>query len=213
MAVTILLLLTGLFFSGFAFHLLLRRRRFFAAGVNGLIGLSILMAGAFFSMLMLNLQTYRQLTREIVLADVHIGESTGQGFPLRLVYADHADTFLIQTKEWRLDARFVKWKPWLSLFGKEPIVRLERLEERGASTSTGNPVMNSYHLPTKMLWADDIISAVTHEIGLIDSVYGSSVYMPAIPGAEYQVTASISGLVARPMNQPARRAVLKWSRP
>ncbi len=212
MVVTILLLFIGLLFSGYAFHLLLRRRRVFAAGVNGLIGLPFVMTGGFLSMLLLNLQTYQQLTKEVVLADVYIGESTGRGFPLRLAYADKTDTYLIQATEWRLDARFIKWKPWMSLFGKEPIVRLERLEERAISNA-GAPVMNSYDLTTQMKWVDEIVSTLTNEIGLIDTVYGSSIYMPAIPGAEYQVTASISGLVARPMNQSARRAVLEWSQP
>jgi hypothetical protein len=212
MVVTILLLFIGLLFSGYAFQLLLRRRRVFAAGVNGLIGLPLVMTGGFFSMLLLNLQTYQQLTKEVVLADVYIGQSTAQGFPVRLSYADKTDTYLIQATEWRLDAHFVKWKPWMSLFGKEPIVRLERLEERAISNG-GAPVMKSYDLTTQMKWADEFISVVTNEIGLIDTVYGSSVYMPAIPGAEYQVTASISGLVARPMNQSARRAVLEWSQP
>jgi hypothetical protein len=63
-----------------------------------------------------------------------------------------------------------------------------------------------------LAWTDEIISAVTDQVGLIDSVFGSSVYMPAAPGAEYVVTASISGLVARPLNTPARQAVLEWNR-
>lgn len=210
MIATFVLLLIGLLFSGYAFFLLIRRRRLMAASLNGFIGLPFLLVGGFLSMLLLNLQTYHQLTREVALADVYIGKPTAQGLPLRLACADHADTFLINTPQWRLDARFVKWKPWMSLVGKEPIVRLERLEERG-TTADGQPVMNSYNLSAGSVWLDEIISALSQEIGLIDSVFGSSVYMPAAPGAEYRVTASISGLVARPLNQPARQAVLDWN--
>jgi hypothetical protein len=211
MLITFVLLLIGLLFAGYSFFLLLRRRRLIAAGLNGFVGLPFLLVGGFFSLLLLNLQTYQQLTHEIALAEVKIGRPTDQGLPLRLDYTDQVDTFFIQTPQWRLDARFVKWKPWMSLFGKEPIVRLERLEERGAS-SAGKPVVNSYALTTQLAWTDDIVSAVSDQIGLIDSVFGSSVYMPSAPGAEYRVTASISGLVARPMNQTARNAVLDWGR-
>ncbi len=211
MVVTLLLLSIGLLFAGYAFFLLFRRRRLMAASVNGFIGLPFLLVGGFFSLLLLNLQTYQQLTHEVTLAEVHVGQPSDRGLPLRLVYTGHADTFFIQTPQWRLDARFVKWKPWMSLFGKEPIVRLERLEERGV-TASGREIMNRYELASTLAWTDEIISSITDQIGLIDSVFGSSVYMPAVPGAEYVVTASISGLVARPLNAPAQKAVLEWSR-
>ncbi len=210
MAVTLILLLIGLLFAGSAFFLLFRRRRLMAASINGFIGLPFLLVGGFFSMLLLNLQTYQQLTHEVTLAEVRIGQPTDQGLPLHLVYTGHADTFFIKTPQWRLDARFVKWKPWMSLFGKEPIVRLERLEERGV-TASGKAIMNQYELASTLAWTDQIISTATEQFGFIDSVFGSSVYMPAAPGAEYVVTASISGLVARPLNSPAQKAVLEWN--
>ncbi len=212
MVITFLLLASGLLFSGYAFYLLFRRRKPVAAGINGIIGLPVLFAGGFFSMVLLNLQTYQKLTHEVVLADISIGQPTQRGLPLRMVFTDHADVFLIDTTEWRLDARFVKWKPWLSLLGKEPVVRLERLEERGTS-SVGKPVMNRYELVSDRQIAEDLIAFVSENLGLIDSVYGSSVYMPAVPGAEYRVSASISGLVARPVNMKAKRAIAEWSRP
>jgi hypothetical protein len=211
MLATSVLLLIGLLFAGYSGFLLLRRRRLIAASVNGFVGLPFLLVGGFFTLLLLNRQTYQLLTHEVALADVQIGRQTDQGLPLRLDYADHVDTFFIQTPQWRLDARFVKWKPWMSLFGKEPIVRLERLEERGTN-SEGKLYLNSYKLTTRLDWTEAIVSAVSDQIGLIDSVFGSSVYMPSAPGAEYRVTASISGLVARPMNQTAHNAVLDWAR-
>ncbi len=211
MLVTLLLLCIGLLFTGYAFFLLLRRRRLLAAGMNGLAALPFLLIGGFFSMLLLNLQTYRQLTHEIVLAEVRLGQATDQGVPLRLAYTDRVETFYIRSPEWRLDARFVKWKPWLSLIGKEPIVRLERLEER-RGTSGIEPGLNRYELVMDPMWADEMVSTVSEEFGLVDSVYGSSVYMPATPGAEYQVSASISGLVARPVNPSGQKAVIEWSR-
>jgi len=209
MVITIILLVGGLLLTGYASFLLVRRRRPIAAGINGLVGLPILVIGGFLSMILLNLQTYQQLTHEVLLAEISIGQPTQNGLPLRMVFNDHADVFLIDTPEWRLDARFVKWKPWLSLFGKEPVVRLERLEERGIS-STGRPVMNRYELATSGQLSEELMAFITDNLGLIDSVYGSSVYMPSVPGAEYHVTASISGLVARPVNKRAKQAVVDW---
>lgn len=212
MIFTLLILFIGLLFSGYAFYLLIRRRRLLAAGINGLASLPFLLLGGFFSLLLLNLQTYRQLTHEIVLAEIRIDQPTEQGVPLYLAYGERVETFYVGTPEWRLDARFVKWQPWLSLLGKEPIVRLERLEERRAASAGSSP-LKGYDLVTDMLWADRMVAALTEEFGMVDSVYGSSVYMPVRPGAEYQVSATISGLVARPVNPPGRQAVIEWSQP
>jgi hypothetical protein len=211
MLVTSLLLIAGLLFSGSAIVLLIRRRRLLAAGVSGLVALPFLLTGGISSIILLNLRTYQQLTHEVLLAEVRLGQQSSEGIPLRLVQAGGSDTYLIKSPEWRLDARFVKWKPWLTLFGKEPVVRLERLEERGP-VNDAQPQAKGYNLVAETAWADQMISALTEQIGLVDSVYGSSVYMPVIPEAEYQVTASISGLVARPKNQTGRRAVIEWSR-
>ncbi len=210
MLVSLLLLALGLLFTGYAFVLLLRKRRLLRAGLNGLAGLPFLVVGGFFSMLLLNLQTYQQLTHEVVLADVSLGTASAQGTPLRLIIDDHVETYLIQSKEWRLDARFIKWKPWMSLLGKEPVVRLERLEERGPARD-GRAYRNGYELVSDPLFMDDMVSTLTQELGLIDTVYGSSVYMPVAEQAKYRITASISGLVARPLNSAAETAVIEWS--
>ena len=210
MFISLLLLLLGLLFSGYAFVMLIRKRRLLRAGLNGLAAMPFLIVGGFSSMLLLNLQTYQQLTHETALAEVSFGAESDQGTPLRLVAKDHATTYLIQTGEWRLDAKFIKWKPWMSLIGKEPVVRLERLEERG-SEPNASVQPNRYDLVSDNRLLEQMISILTREFGLVDTVYGSSVYMPTAPHAKYQITASISGLVARPANPVAEKAVMEWS--
>jgi hypothetical protein len=204
MIVSLFLLILGVFLSGYALRLLLLKRQLMRAGLNGLAATPFLLVGGFFSMLLLNLQTYQQLTHETLLADVSLGQPTAQGTPLSLTVNNQTETYLIRSDEWRLDARFVKWKPWMALLGKEPVVRLERLEERGASH-------NRYDLVSDPLWMDEAVSSLTQKLGLIDTVYGSSVYMPVAGQAQYRITASISGLVARPHNPAAEKAVIEWS--
>jgi hypothetical protein len=43
-----------------------------------------------------------------------------------------------------------------------------------------------------------------------DALYGSAVYVPMSEGAEYAVSVSASGLVVRPGNEAARKAVGGW---
>ncbi len=47
-------------------------------------------------------------------------------------------------------------------------------------------------------------------VPLADALYGSAVYVPMAEGAEYAVTVSTSGLVVRPGNEAARKAVGGW---
>ncbi|MCD6042631.1 MAG: hypothetical protein K0R40_2234, partial [Burkholderiales bacterium] len=47
-------------------------------------------------------------------------------------------------------------------------------------------------------------------IPLADALYGSAAYVPMAEGAEYLVSVSTSGLVVRPANDAARKAVGGW---
>jgi hypothetical protein len=210
MLLTLSLLFAGILLSGYALLSLFRRRKIFSAGINGLVGFSLVMTGGFLSLLLFNIQTYHQLTREVELAEIIIGQTTAKGIPVRLVTQKQDRTYLFEAAEWRLDARFLKWKPWMSLIGKDPVVRLESLEERGSARQPARS-LRRYDLVTGSEWLDDFVTEMSQHMGLIDSLYGSSVYMPMRNGARYQITASLSGLVARPLNREAKEAVIEWS--
>jgi hypothetical protein len=45
---------------------------------------------------------------------------------------------------------------------------------------------------------------------LVDARYGNSTFLPMVDGGQYQISVSSSGLLARPLNQPARDAVDQW---
>lgn len=199
----------GLLFIGLGLRSLFRRR-LLRGGLNGLFGVCLALSGGLLALLMMNVQTYRQLTREIVLAEVSIGQATPDGVPLNLKTENSEQSYLVHSPEWRLDARFLKWKPWVSILGKDPLVRLERLEERGPGASSLR-ALQGYDLVRDERWLDDLLSQASRHAGLIDSLYGSSVYMPVRPGARYQVLASVSGLLARPVNTGGREAVIEWS--
>ena len=44
----------------------------------------------------------------------------------------------------------------------------------------------------------------------VDAYYGSATYLPMADGARYRVTLSRDALIARPVNDPARKAVGNW---
>jgi hypothetical protein len=209
MGTILLLLVTGVLVFAYGIFLFFKRKPI-RAGLSGLLATPMILAGGLFGMLLLNVQTYKQLTHEVILAEISIGKMTPTGVSIRLKSDSLDKEFLIRSDQWRLDARFLKWKPWMSMLGKEPLVRLERLEERGITGNMDQPI-NQYDLVAGKQWLDAITSALSQNMGLIDSVYGSSVYMPVRPGASYQVSATVSGLIARPANPEAKAAVIEWS--
>ena len=204
----------GLFLSGIILLLLavvmLLRRRMLMAGLNGSAGFSLLSLGTILVLILLNAHTYHQLTREIQLAKVEIGSRTSDGLAVK-IHSDQIDQIhYIQAKEWQLDARFLKWKSWAYLFGSEPLVRLETLSGRYSPATSGDGRMDRHQLEYSNPVLNELGSRFTDWLGMVDTYYGSSVYMPAVEGAVYSVSATISGLVARAENTTAKQAVSRW---
>ncbi|MBL3526307.1 MAG: hypothetical protein JMN27_03045 [gamma proteobacterium endosymbiont of Lamellibrachia anaximandri] len=173
-----------------------------------LIGLPFVLFGFFLLLLATNFYTYQKLTHEMTVARI-ISQKTEAGFQVGIEHS-HANNekFILSTDQWQLDARFVKFKPWTIMFGSEPLVRLERFS--GRHNDTDKVVKNSYEFTAGGSLLLNLSNQLVDMSGLIDTYFGSSVYMPLADGAEYLVTASVSGLVARPVNAQAENAVSVW---
>ena len=208
MYISIALLITGLLLITLSLRQLLFKRKLLSATFNGVFGTFTLLIATIFTLLLMNVQTYVQLTKEIDLVEVEVTDVSDRGAQLKLSYDGKSSTHLISADEWRLDARFIKWKPWFTLFGKEPIVRLETISGRNYRNT---PVANQiYQLSDNSMNIDELFSYLTDTFGVLDTMYGSSVYMPMQSGARYLVSASHSGLIARPLNNQGRSAVNNW---
>ena len=203
----------GLFLSGIILTLLavlmLLKRRMLLASLNGTAGFSMLAMGTILVLIIFNLHTYQRLTREIQLARVEVETRTQEGVPIKILLGEDERVFYIDTHEWQLDARFLKWKSWAYLLGSEPLVRLETLSGRQTNATAGTRLA-SYKLSTENPILADLGSRISDWTGMVDTYYGSSVYMPAVEGSVYSVSASVSGLVARAENNVAKQAVSRW---
>ena len=58
------------------------------------------------------------------------------------------------------------------------------------------------------LW--DLVSRFNSWLPWIDAVYGNAVYVPMAQNAKFAISVSNSGLVARPTNRAAEKAVKNW---
>jgi hypothetical protein len=200
-------------------HSLFRGRHYrAAAGVIG--GGTLLAAGVIALLLAVDMQTFHRLTYEQPVATIELKQTGDRRFDAT-VRASSTETpdetpprrFDLQGDEWRIEARVLKWKPWVNLFGFDSRYRLERLSGEFLDTSSELSGPRSvYDLRPAPDGNDQVlrIASKFHHIAIVDTLYGSAALMPMTDGAQYAVSLTETGLVARPVNPEAVKAVASW---
>ncbi len=212
-AVLALVAITGMavFFGGLA-------RLVHGHPLNGMSralgGLVLLFCAALITLLALDLRTYFELTYEQPVATVRFRALGPQYFRARLSYAENR---VIETDlhgdEWELDARIIRWRGFANVLGLKTLYRLDRLSGRYRSVRQERTALHSAISLESDTWPDNWSLAHRYQRWLpwlLDASYGSGTYLPMANGAEYRVTLSPTGLVARPGNAAARQAVVHW---
>jgi len=191
-----------------------RRRRLVSGLSRSGLGVLLFVAAFGTGSIAVHLYTYQRLTGEQPVADIAFQQIGPQEYTavLSTPGGDEPMQFLIQGDEWQLDARFLKWEGPAVLAGMDSLVRLERIagryddldKERNARRSV-YPLQNR---PPLDYWQ----FAHDHPkwIPWVDAVYGSATYMPMGDGARFVVSATQSGLVARPYDQATERLLRDW---
>lgn len=170
-----------------------------------------LAAGA--ALLAMNLYTYVRLTHEQEAAHVSIRQLGERQYVLSVeTRTARPRHFQVHGDEWQIDARVLKWRALGNLLGFDTVYRFERLSGRYADITQERGAMRTVHSlaedPGLDLWS--LLRKHHQYVPLADALYGSAVYVPMAEGAEYSVTVSTSGLVVRPANEAARKAVGGW---
>lgn len=199
----------GLFFLGHAI-LRLSRRRPMAAGRAGMgAGICLALAGLAIA-LAFNLYTYRRLSYEQPVAHLRF-EALGPQYYRAIVTPVHGQkrVFDLHGDQWQLDAEVLKFRPLANLLGFDALYRLDRISGRYdtlAGQRDHKPSVYALHPPDRGLSVWWIAQRLPHWADLVDAEYGSATYLPMADNAEYNVTLSQSGLVARPADEAARSA-------
>jgi len=176
-----------------------------AAAVAGLAT-----AGA---MLAASLHTYARLSQEQEAARAVFRELAPRRYELLLVLkGEPPRTFEIRGDEWQIDARVLKWKGMGTLLGLDTLYRFERLAGRYADAGQEKSLPRTvYPLAAQApfdLWS--LLKEHQRWLPLADALYGSASYAPMADGAQYAVNVSTAGLLIRPLNEPARKALGAW---
>jgi len=188
------------------------RRRVLAGSLEGLVGLLLLAIAALMAAISINLYTYDRLTHESKIAEITFREIGPQHFGAIVFFKNNTKILDLRGDEWQIDARVLKWHALALLIGFDTLYRLDRLSGRYrdiARERTGPRTVHSLSEEQGLdLWM--ISRRYARWIPLVDALYGSATYMPMVDGASYTVSVSSTGLLTRPSNDIARKAVGEW---
>lgn len=165
------------------------------------------------AMLAAGLHSYARLTNEQEAARAVFRELAPKRYELLLVLRSApARRFELRGDEWQIDARVLKWKGMGTVLGLDTLYRFERIGGRYADTAQEKSAPRTVHaLPAQAgfdLWA--LLKEQQRWLPLADALYGSAAYAPMADGAQYAVNVSTTGLLIRPLNQAATKAVGGW---
>lgn len=178
-----------------------------------LMGGIVLLLAAGAALVCMNLYTYARLTHEQDAARVSIRQ-LGERRYVVSVQAKQAPPqhFELRGDEWQIDARVLKWRAMGNLLGFDTVYRLERISGRYGDIAAERTAPRTVYALSEEQGLDfwTVLRRYHDYVPLADALYGSAAYVPMAEGAEYAVTVSTSGLVVRPGNDAARKAVGGW---
>lgn len=190
-----------------------RGRRYGACAALGASSLLVFLAAVGAALVGVNLLTYHRLTHEQPAVEVLFTRAGDQQFDALLT--DPSGTtqrVALRGDEWQIDARVLKWHAFANVVGFDSAYRLERISGRYADIERErNAPRTAYALyPPDRIDAWALLRTWRRFVPWVDALYGSAVYVPMSDGARYQVVVTQSGLVARPVNEAARKSVNAW---
>jgi hypothetical protein len=191
----------------------LRRLQLVRGTMFFLTGALVLLVAAAAVLVAANLYTYARLTHEQQAARVSMRQLGERWYVVSVQQKKGPPRhFELRGDEWQIDARVLKWRAMGTLLGFDTVYRLERLSGRYGSVAAERAGPRTVHDLSKEtsldLWS--LVKQHHAYVPFADALYGSAVYVPMSEGAEYAVSVSASGLVVRPGNDAARKAVGGW---
>ncbi|HEB26788.1 MAG TPA: cation/multidrug efflux pump [Porticoccus sp.] len=193
---------------------LLMRAGWIGGWLRGMFGLLLVALGLTLGLLALDVVGYKQLISEKSVATLSFEKLAEQQY--RVVMVDSGGEehlFILKGDQWQLDARIVKWPGLLASWGMKPGYRLDRISGRYYSLEQEqNAERTVYSLNDSENPVDvwQWIRGYNENLPFVDAVYGSAAFLPMGDDALFEVTLSNTGLLARPLNDRAQKALDRW---
>ncbi len=152
-----------------------------------------------------NVLTYVRLTDEDPIASLYFDLVSKDVFTAHLVSDDPgvSGTYEVLGDQWRIDAEFIKLKPWANIIGMDARYQLVRFEGRYRDVVRQNTApFQAYDLGVGD--ALDIGDYLSKWNFLIDAEYGSSTFSDIEEDTVYRVFRTQSGIIIRSEPMPDR---------
>ncbi len=161
----------------------------------------LVLAGLSVGLVAWSLHTYSRLTDEALIATLRFVQIQPRHYRVELRSGDFCEQreYELFGDEWRLDARFLKWKPLANLVGLDAMYRLERLTGRYHSIADENSQKHQAYDVSDSSGVD-LLKYLERDWKYwspVDTYFGSSVYESVDPAYRYSVYRSQSGLLVR----------------
>ena len=145
---------------------------------------------------------YSRLSDETLVAELTFDRLVNGAHIAQLTTVESCQTkqhYPIYGDQWRIDARFLKWKPWANLVGLDASYRLDRLSGRYTNILEQNRGPHQAHnLAFENLLDISLIDEYGGESSpLLDTLFGSSVYQNIDTQQRFLVYRSQTGLFTR----------------
>ncbi len=168
--------------------------------ITWLLSSSIFLAAIFF-LLLAPTYTYQRFNSEHPVATLAFTRVLDKQYIAELRAADYCDhqKFVIEGDQWQLDASFVKWTGLAVILGFDSRYRLDRLSGRyqQVTEQNANPVLTYDISPDHIFYMLENSTFLKKYNPLIDTVFGSSVYMDIDTDNIYNIYRTEDALVAK----------------
>lgn len=187
------------------------RNDWFVGWFRGMFGITFIAIAAVVALAAWDIYSYKQLMSEELVCNVSFQKLDDQHYIATLTNREgESKQFDLRGDQWQIDARIVKWNGMIARWGVKPAYRLDRisgryfdLEKETTAARTAHAIHSS---PAGLdIWL--LLNKRANWISAVDAIYGSATYLPMKDKANFEVTLSNTGLVARPINEAAKEAV------
>ncbi|MBT8438729.1 MAG: hypothetical protein HKP55_04270 [Gammaproteobacteria bacterium] len=186
------------FFIGFLL------RKFFVAASIPLLALMVAVG--------LDFSTYQALTDQQKIFSLKVNRIDDNLYDVELASAEYFRNYSLAGDQWQLDFRLIRFTPAVALTGLSNLYQPSRLSSRYIDITDQQTRPLDYYSLRDFQTIDSwkYLKQYDSMLPFIDSVFGSSVYMPLEDGAEYEILIGFTGLVVNSLNDKAQTAVHNW---
>lgn len=187
--------------------------RWLLAWLRGTAGLLVLALALLVGVVAYDLRSYDVQVQDRPFLTLTFAADGPQRYRVNLLEGSKEREVVLEGDLWQLDARLLGWKGLAALIGLEPGYRLEKLSGRFLAIEQQQAARHAQVQLAASPYGIDLwhwLRLTRRDLFLFDPQAARVTYLPIADGAAFSVSLSPTGLLARPLNPAAERALKDW---